>query len=223
MRRYLLAWFAMLLVAMLNGGLRDFTYGRYLPELLAHQLSTLSGSALLSAVIYLFVRRWPPASARQALSIGLFWMVLTVAFEFLFFHYVGGRSWAELLANYDVPKGRLWPLLLVWVALAQWLFSGCCAGTDRRAVAARLPDVTQAQRMAKVMQLASFLTMPTWTLSAMHSRSSLCLQLDVLQAPMPAISPAWWVCVVPAMKVSQPGWAPSPMVMARAWHLLLPL
>lgn len=119
--RYLLAWVAMLLVAMLNGGLRDFTYGKYLPELLAHQLSTLSGIALLGVVIYLFMRRWPFISAQQALAVGMFWMVLTMAFEFLFFHYVGGHSWAELVANYDLSRGRLWPLVLAWVALAPWL------------------------------------------------------------------------------------------------------
>jgi hypothetical protein len=122
MLRYLIAWLVMLIVSVANGTLRDFTYGRHLPELAAHQLSTLSGIVLLGAVIYLFVRRWPPASARQAFSIGLFWMLLTVVFEFLFFHYVGGHSWAELLANYDLSKGRLWPLLLAWVAFSPWVF-----------------------------------------------------------------------------------------------------
>lgn len=122
MSRYLIAWFAMLLVSVANGTLRDFTYGRHLPGLLAQQLSTLSGIALVGGVIYLFVRRWPPASTRQALSIGLLWVALTVAFEFLFFHYAGGHSWAELLANYDLSRGRLWPLLLAWIALAPYIF-----------------------------------------------------------------------------------------------------
>ncbi len=123
MARYLIAWFVMLIVSVINGALRDFTYGRHLPELLAHQLSTLGGMLLLGAVIHFFVRRWPPASARQALSIGLFWVSLTVAFEFLFFHYAGGHSWAELLANYDLSEGRLWPLLLAWITFAPYLFA----------------------------------------------------------------------------------------------------
>jgi hypothetical protein len=122
MARYLAAWFAMLLVSVLNGALRDFTYGRHMPELLAHQLSTLIGIVLLGAVIRRYMRRWPFASARQALFVGLFWMALTVAFEFLFFHYVGGLSWAVLLANYDLSAGRLWPLILLWVAFAPYLF-----------------------------------------------------------------------------------------------------
>lgn len=121
-RRCLLAWLAMLAVSVANGALRDFAYGRFLSELHAHQLSTASGITLLGVVIWLFVRRRPFASARQALSVGLFWLTLTVAFEFLFFHYVGGHSWGELLANYDLSRGRLWPLVLVWVLVAPWLF-----------------------------------------------------------------------------------------------------
>ena len=120
--RYLIAWFAMLLVSVLNGTVRDFTYGRHMPELLAHQLSTLIGIVLLGVVIRLYMRRWPFASARQALNVGLFWMALTVAFEFLFFHYVGGHSWDFLLANYDLSAGRLWPLVLLWVGFAPYIF-----------------------------------------------------------------------------------------------------
>lgn len=120
--RYLLAWFVMLLVSVANGTLRDFTYGDYVSELHAHQLSTLIGIILLGLVIRAYVHRWPPASAHQALFIGLFWTALTVAFEFLFFHYAAGHPWAELLANYDLLRGRIWVLLLVWVALAPWLF-----------------------------------------------------------------------------------------------------
>jgi hypothetical protein len=120
--RYLLAWFVMLLVAVANGALRDFTYGRYLSELHAHQLSTLSGMILLGIVMWGYVHFWPPASMRQALFIGLLWMGLTVAFEFLFFHFVARHSWAELLSNYEVAQGRMWVFLLAWIVLAPCLF-----------------------------------------------------------------------------------------------------
>lgn len=122
MLRVLLAWFVMLLVAVANGALRDFSYGRHFSELHAHQISTLSGMILFGIVIRIYIRFWPPASMRQALFIGLFWMTLTVAFEFLFFHYVGGHSWDELLSSYNVMQGRLWVLLLAWVALAPCVF-----------------------------------------------------------------------------------------------------
>ncbi|HEX5363230.1 MAG TPA: hypothetical protein VFW59_03095 [Gallionella sp.] len=118
----LLAWFVLLAAAVINGGLRDFTYGRQVSELLAHQISCVSGIALFAVVIHQYVRRWPPVSAREAWYIGLFWMLLTVAFEFLFFHYVAGHPWPVLLANYDLSEGRLWPLILLWVLVAPYFF-----------------------------------------------------------------------------------------------------
>ena len=51
---------------------------------------------------------------RDALvKLGLFWTILTMAFEFLFGHYVMGHSWDALWADYNVLQGRLWPLVLI--------------------------------------------------------------------------------------------------------------
>lgn len=118
----LLAWLAMLAVSVGNGVLREVSYGPLTDERTAHQLSTLTSIVLLGLVMWLFLRRQPPASGRAALGIGLLWMGLTIAFEFLFFHYVGGHSWSTLLANYDLAGGRLWVLVLLWLLLAPSLF-----------------------------------------------------------------------------------------------------
>ena len=122
MWKYLIAWFVMLLVSVANGALRQFTFGKYLDETSAHQLSTVIGILLLGIVIWAYVRRYPPDSGRQALLIGLLWMALTVAFEFLFFHYVVGHSWSELLVNYNLLEGRVWVAVLAWVVIAPYLF-----------------------------------------------------------------------------------------------------
>lgn len=120
--KYLAAWFVMLLVSIANGAARDFTYGKRMSELAAHQLSTLTSVLLLGAVIWLFMRLYPPSSAHHAILIGLVWAALTVAFEFLFFHFVGGCSWSELLAHYNLFKGRVRVVVLLWVAMAPAVF-----------------------------------------------------------------------------------------------------
>jgi hypothetical protein len=66
--RYIVAWFTMLGVAMVNGGLRDLTYGKQLPPLLANQISCLTGIVLLGAVMYLYMRHWKLDSTRLAIS-----------------------------------------------------------------------------------------------------------------------------------------------------------
>lgn len=120
--KYLAAWLVMLLVSIANGAARDFTYGKYMSELAAHQFSTVTSILALGAVIWLFVRFYPPSSARHAIAIGLAWAALTVAFEFLFFHFVGAHSWSALFANYNIFEGRVWVVVLLWIAAAPYVF-----------------------------------------------------------------------------------------------------
>lgn len=112
----------MLLVAISNGGLRQLTFGTVMPELHAHQLSTAIGSVLIGLFIWAVVHLWPPASARQALSIGLVWLFLTVVFEFVFGRFVMYRLWSQLFNDYNVVEGRVWVLFLLWLTLAPYVF-----------------------------------------------------------------------------------------------------
>jgi len=121
MLRYLTVWLELLAVAVINGGLSDLTYGKLVPELLALQFSCFSSIILFGVVFYQYVRRWLPISTRQTVNIGIFWMMLTVVFEFLFFHYVAGHTWPELLENYNMHIGRMWPLILLLVAFGPYV------------------------------------------------------------------------------------------------------
>ncbi len=117
-----LAWFAMLMIAIANGALRQATFGKVMPELRAHQLSTLLGSIFIGAFIWLVMRAWPPSSGRQALLIGLFWLILTVAFEFFMGLVLAHRPLSQVLHDYNLFAGRVWVLFLVWLTLAPWIF-----------------------------------------------------------------------------------------------------
>jgi hypothetical protein len=122
MLTYFFAWFPMVAIAVGNGLLRDLVYGRRLRELLAHQLSTLSGVILLGIYMGWAMALWPPDSAGQAIRIGLMWSLMTVVFEFGFGHYGAGHTWKHLLQDYNVRAGRVWPAILIWVAFAPYLF-----------------------------------------------------------------------------------------------------
>lgn len=122
MLRYVLAWFPMLVIAVANGALRQLTFAKVMPELRAHQISTLLGAVLIGAFIWFVVRAWPPSSSGQALLIGSVWLVLTVAFEFFMGLVLAHRPIAQVLHDYDLLAGRVWILFLVWLALAPWVF-----------------------------------------------------------------------------------------------------
>ena len=71
-------------------------------------------TAAFLAAIAAFVSRMR-LDPDEALVIGIGWLIAAVAFEFGFGRYVDGLSWARLLADYDLTRGRL--LLVLWLAV----------------------------------------------------------------------------------------------------------
>jgi len=119
---YLLAWIPMLGLAIANGALRELTFAKRMPELRAHQLSTALGAAIIGLFIWFVIRIRPPVSSRQAILIGLVWLSLTVVFEFAMGRFLMHRPWRQLVQDYNLAAGRVWPLFLLWLALAPYLF-----------------------------------------------------------------------------------------------------
>src|SRR5438477_5422543 len=123
MWKYVLAWIPMIFIAIINGAIREGWYGKHVSELQAHQFSTVAGVLLFAVYIWVLIRLWRPASAGQAIGIGLVWLGVTVAFEFLFGHYVAKRPWRVLLQDYNLFAGRVWLVVLVCVIVVASLFS----------------------------------------------------------------------------------------------------
>ena len=121
MPRYVLLWFPLLLIAVVNGGLRDLTYKAYLGDLAAHQVSSITGALFFGIYCWLLPLKWKPATSKEAIAAGLLWLAMTVAFEFLFFHYAAGRPWSVLLEDYNILEGKVWVLVLSWVAILPYL------------------------------------------------------------------------------------------------------
>ena len=122
MLRYLLAWFPMLVLAVANGAIRQGLFTRYMSDLRAHQLSTLTGSIVIGAFVWLVIRRWPPSSGLMAFMIGVMWLVLTVAFEFFMGLVLADRPLHQVLFDYNVLAGRVWVFFLAWLTLAPLIF-----------------------------------------------------------------------------------------------------
>ena len=120
--KYCVSWIGMVIIAIMNGVIRDAFYGKRLGELTAHQISTFTLIVLSGLYLWLLGLAWKIPSSNQAITIGLIWLALTVAFEFLFGHYLMKHPWTKLLHDYNIHKGRIWVLVLLWITIAPYVF-----------------------------------------------------------------------------------------------------
>lgn len=117
MGKLVLAWAGLLLLAVINGAARDFLYLDIFGLQRAHQISTITLLLIMTIYCYFVFYYRRLNSMSEAVKAGLLWVALTLAFEFLFGHYVGGHSWEKLLSQYNLPAGNLWVLIVIWTGV----------------------------------------------------------------------------------------------------------
>jgi hypothetical protein len=106
-------WFVLLLGAVANGAVRESALTPRLGRGVAHAASTVTLSLLILAIGWVTMPWIAPRTLQDAWTIGVVWVALTIAFEFLAGHFVFGRPWNELLADYNLLAGRIWLMVLV--------------------------------------------------------------------------------------------------------------
>jgi hypothetical protein len=114
-------WLAILVLAILNGALRE--------KLLLPAVGSFAGQLISGTLLCIFIFAmaffatpwYGPLAARHYLAIGLFWLMLTVVFEFSFGRFMLHKTWAELFAAYTFQGGNIWPVVLLVAFIASWL------------------------------------------------------------------------------------------------------
>ena len=106
-------WLLILVCAIINGAFREAA----LLPLLGTSAAFIASGILLSACIVgislWLVPRLGQLRRAQAVGLGLFWLSLTLAFEFGFGRLVMHRSWNELFEACTFKNGNLWSLVLL--------------------------------------------------------------------------------------------------------------
>jgi hypothetical protein len=106
-------WLGLLMTAFLNGALRELLLVRLTGEYVGHVVSVLILSGAIFGITYVFVKAIAPVPSSTLLGIGLFWLALSLLFEFGFFHFIMHEPWEKLVADYNLFRGRL--LIVVWL------------------------------------------------------------------------------------------------------------
>jgi len=123
---YALAWFPLVVLALVVGALRDATYGRDLEEPKARRVTLVLAGVVFGLYTAAVVALLPPGSSAGAWLVGALWFTITLLLE-LPFRLLAPRPAATLDDDlFSGPQakrnGMGWPLL-VWIGLAPWLFN----------------------------------------------------------------------------------------------------
>jgi hypothetical protein len=112
--RYAVGSLGLMAIATANGVLRELTYAKHAGDETAHRLSLIPMALLFGLYVDQLERRWPLPTRSGALGVGAMWAASAVGFELGVGHYVDGKSWSELLREYNLLEGRSGGLVVVW-------------------------------------------------------------------------------------------------------------
>ena len=131
-RRIVGAWFAMAGAMIANGTVRETIINRFTTAYGAAVISAISGVTLIQQISWRTLRT-RNVSVQQRATVTTAWLAMTLVFEFTFGHYVDRKSWKELVADYNLFAGRLWPLVLISIAAAPFIWGrGDASDQERR-------------------------------------------------------------------------------------------
>jgi hypothetical protein len=113
-----LLWLVFVVLAIGNGWLRETLLISRLGTSTAHVVSTVILCGLIAGAAWAAIPWLAPTGQSEAWTLGALWLVLTLAFEFGFGHFVAHKAWSELAADYNLLAGRVWVLVPITVLLA---------------------------------------------------------------------------------------------------------
>lgn len=106
-------WVIIAIFAVINGLFRESTLSPHFGESVALPASGITLSIIIFTIIYLSFKLFGKNEYRTYLYIGIQLVTMTLIFEFLFGHYVIGKSWSELLQVFNILKGDLFTIALL--------------------------------------------------------------------------------------------------------------
>ena len=114
-------WLLIAVLAIVNGAARELVLVPLLGQKLALPVSGFYLSGLIFGMTFFLLPvlgRLRPSHYR---TVGGLWLGMTVAFEFLFGHFVMQKGWSVLLEAYRVHEGNLWVMVLIVTAVSPYL------------------------------------------------------------------------------------------------------
>jgi hypothetical protein len=114
-------WFIIVILAIVNGAIREKLLTPAIGSEIALLLSGLLLSILILLVAFVTMPFFGSSESKTYIFIGAIWFLLTLSFEFLFGHFVVGKSWHEIIQVFNIKKGDLFTVALFASLISPWL------------------------------------------------------------------------------------------------------
>jgi len=119
--RALVVWILLALLETLHGNVRVRVLNRLVGDRRARQIGVFTGSAIVFAIAWALVP-WIGAVGRaQLLGVGALWLALMLGFDVAFGRWVFKASWQRIGAEFDIRRGGLLGLGMLFVVFAPLL------------------------------------------------------------------------------------------------------
>lgn len=106
-------WLVLICAEIIHGILRELILAPLVGHFRSNQIGVFTGSVIIISIAY-FTIRWIGAKrTRELMTVGFVWLLLTVAFEFLFGRLVMQLPWEERLAGYNIAQSGIMPFGLL--------------------------------------------------------------------------------------------------------------
>ncbi|MCM2339310.1 MAG: hypothetical protein NDI62_02535 [Burkholderiales bacterium] len=115
-------WFALLVLALVNAGIREMIYKPILMPYIgtwAHQISSITGILIFFSAIYIFFLNIKEEySKKDAKKIGFLWFGMTLIFETWMNLFLQNLSVKEILETYYFWNGETWIFVLASLVIS---------------------------------------------------------------------------------------------------------
>lgn len=116
--KIVLTWLIILVFAILNGTLREKYLFLYFEQDTAFLISGILLCVIVFIVSYSCIKWLGVLRRHHCFLVGLFWLILTLVFEFAFGMLLLNKNFAQMLEAYLLKDGNIWSIVLLFVFLS---------------------------------------------------------------------------------------------------------
>lgn len=127
--RSFMIWLLIIFAETIHGTLRTILLEPRIGDFRARQISVFTGALIILAVTYFSITWISAREIYQLMKIGIFWVLLTFAFEIMLGRFILDAPWERIFSDYKILQGGLMPIGLLFL-----LFTPIIAAKMRRII-----------------------------------------------------------------------------------------